>query len=153
DLDNTIREIRNTIFALHAPTVGLHTELGAVVAELNDRLNAVVTLHVEGPIDQAIPPPIADHLTAIVREAVTNAHRHGNAKTVEVMVRADADCTVRVVDDGAGTDMDLDAACLTGGEGLTNLSRRAQESGGTATLASHPGGGMTFEWRVPLDAG
>ncbi|MBK5289252.1 MAG: GAF domain-containing protein, partial [Acidimicrobiia bacterium] len=47
DLDNTIREIRNTIFALHAPTVGLHTELGAVVAELNDRLNAVVTLHVE----------------------------------------------------------------------------------------------------------
>ncbi len=151
DLDATIREIRNTIFALHAPTVGLNAQLGAMIAELNDRLDSEITLHVEGPIDQAIPPSVADHLTAIVREAVTNAHRHGAAKRVDVMVRADADCTVRVVDDGKGTDMDLESACQTGGDGLRNLCRRAEESGGTATFTARPEGGMCMEWRVPLD--
>lgn len=153
DLDATIREIRNTIFALHAPTIGLHTELAAVVAELDERLQTATTLHVEGPIDQAIPPQIAEQLTAVVREAVTNAQRHGAAKTVAVMVRADADCTVRVVDDGRGTALGLAEACASGGNGLVNLTRRAEELGGGVSLSPNPTGGTIFEWRVPLDPG
>lgn len=151
DLDTTIREIRNTIFALHAPTVGLHSDLAAVIAELNDRLGIVATLHVEGPIDQAIPPPIARQLIPVVREAVTNAHRHGHALTVEVMVRADADCTVRVVDDGRALDEPAADPAAGGGDGLVNLTQRAEELGGILTLDSRPDGGMIFEWRVPLD--
>ena len=151
DLDTTIREIRNTIFALHAPTVGLHSDLAAVIAELNDRLGIVATLHVEGPIDQAIPPPIARQLIPVVREAVTNAHRHGHALTVEVMVRADADCTVRVVDDGRTLDEPAADPAAGGGDGLVNLTQRAEELGGILTLDSRPDGGMIFEWRVPLD--
>ncbi len=150
DLDATIREIRNTIFALHAPSVGLHSDLIAVVAELNDRLGIAATLQVEGPIDQAIPPTIALQLIPVVREAVTNAQRHGNAKTVEVMVRADADCTVRVLDDGRSLNEpspDADA----GGDGLVNVARRAKDLGGVFTLSSRADGGMIFEWRVPLD--
>ncbi len=150
DLDTTIREIRNTIFALHAPTIGLHSDLIAVVDELNDRLGIAATLYVEGPIDQAIPPTIALQLIPVVREAVTNAHRHGDAKTVEVMVRADADCTVRVIDDGrelAEPSSDADAS----GDGLVNLMQRANELGGTLTLAPRADGGMIFEWCVPLD--
>ena len=151
DLDTTIREIRNTIFALHAPTVGLHSDLAAVIAELNDRLGIVATLHVEGPIDQAIPPPIARQLIPVVREAVTNAHRHGHALTMEVMVRADADCTVRVVDDGRALDQPAADPDARGGDGLANLTQRAEELGGILTLDSRPDGGMIFEWRVPLD--
>ena len=151
DLDTTIREIRNTIFALHAPTVGLHSDLAAVIAELNDRLGIVATLHVEGPIDQAIPPAIARQLIPVVREAVTNAHRHGHALTVEVMVRADADCTVRVVDDGRALDEPAADPAAGGGDGLVNLTQRAEELGGILTLDSRPDGGMIFEWRVPLD--
>lgn len=150
DLDATIREIRNTIFALHAPSVGLHSDLIAVVAELNDRLGIAATLQVEGPIDQAIPPTIALQLIPVVREAVTNAQRHGNAKTVEVMVRADADCTVRVLDDGRSLNEpspDADAS----GDGLVNVARRAKDLGGVFTLSSRADGGMVFEWRVPLD--
>lgn len=151
DLDTTIREIRNTIFALHAPTVGLHSDLAAVIAELNDRLGIVATLHVEGPIDQAIPPPIARQLIPVVREAVTNAHRHGHALTVEVMVRADADCTVCVVNDGRALDEPAADPAAGGGDGLVNLTQRAEELGGILTLDSRPDGGMIFEWRVPLD--
>ncbi len=151
DLDTTIREIRNTIFALHAPTVGLHSDLAAVIAELNDRLGIVATLHVEGPIDQAIPPTIARQLIPVVREAVTNAHRHGHALTAEVMVRVDADCTVRVVDDGRVLNEPSADAPESGGEGLVNLTQRAEELGGILTLDPRPDDGMIFEWRVPLD--
>ena len=151
DLDTTIREIRNTIFELHAPTVGLHSDLIAVVAELNDRLGIAATLHVEGPIDQAIPPTIALQLIPVVREAVTNAQRHGHAKTVEVMVRADSDCTVRVVDDGRALDAPTADTPDGGGDGLVNLARRAEDLGGRLTLHSRATGGMIFEWRVPLD--
>ncbi|MEO6469348.1 MAG: GAF domain-containing sensor histidine kinase [Acidimicrobiia bacterium] len=150
DLDTTIREIRNTIFALHAPSVGLHSDLIAVVAELNDRLGIAATLHVEGPIDQAIPPTIARHLIPVVREAVTNSQRHGNAKTVEVMVRADADCTVLVLDDGRALDEPSPHADASG-DGLVNLARRAEDLGGRLTLSPRAAGGMIFEWRVPLD--
>lgn len=151
DLDTTIREIRNTIFALHAPTFGLHADLAAVVAELNERLGIAATLHVEGPINHAVPMAIARQLIPVLREALTNAQRHGNAKTANVMVRADADCTVRVVDDGRALDAPSSDASGLGGEGLANLSQRANALGGTLTLDSRPGGGMVFEWRVPLD--
>ena len=150
DLDTTIREIRNTIFELHAPTVGLRSDLTAVLAELNDRLGIAATLHVEGPIDQAIPPTIALQVVPVVREAVTNAQRHGHAKTVEVTVRADSDCTVRVIDDGRALDEPSPDADVSG-DGLVNVARRAKDLGGTFTLSSRAGGGKTFEWRVPLD--
>lgn len=151
DLDATIREIRNTIFALHAPTIGLHAELTAVVADLNERLGSRAMLHTEGPIDRAVPPAVADHLTAVVREAITNAHRHGNATHIDVLVRADADCTVRTADDGSGIEGDPEALVASEGHGLANLAERARRLGGRCTVARNPDGGTILEWRVPLD--
>ncbi len=151
DLDTTIREIRNTIFALHAPTIGLHAELTAVVAEINERLGACATLHTEGPIDQAVPVSVAYHLTAVVREAITNAQRHGDAAHIDLLIRVDADCTLRISDDGTGIKAGFDSLVDQGGQGLANLRDRAQQLGGTCTVAGNPTGGMTLEWSVPLD--
>jgi signal transduction histidine kinase len=154
DLDTTIREIRNTIFALHSPTIGLRAELITVVAELDERLGVTSRLHVEGPIDRSIAPEIADHVPTVIREAVSNAARHGKAHTIDILVRADADCTVRVADDGAGMAADVTPGTPTdsGGHGLANLDHRARSLGGTLSVSPRPVGGTILEWTVPLDA-
>lgn len=150
DLDTTIREIRNTIFALHTPTIGLHVQIAAVVAEVDERLGVVTNLHVEGPIDLSVPPEVADHVPTVVREALTNAWHHGRGSTVDVVVRADADCMIRVVDNGTGITPDASAA--SDGCGLTNLASRAESLGGTLALTTRTGGGTVLEWKVPLGA-
>ena len=158
DLDATIREIRNTIFALHAPTIGLHAELLTVVTELDERLGVSTRLHVEGPIDHAIPPTVAEHVTTVVREAVSNAARHGAASRIDVLVRADADCVVRVADDGSGIISDVgpspapDTAATMSGNGLVNLHHRARSLGGTLVVTRRNEGGTLLEWVVPLEA-
>lgn len=150
DLDTTIREIRNTIFALHPPVTGLRTELVAVVGELDERLGVRIALHVEGPIDQSIPRAIAEHVPSVIREAVTNAARHGQAKAIDILIRADADCTVRVVDDGGGVRAGGEETAGSG-QGLANLAHRAESLGGSVVLEHHHDGGTILEWKVPLD--
>ena len=151
DLDVTIREIRNTIFALHQPTIGLSARVGSVAAEIDERLGLLTEVHFEGPVDHSVPPPIEDHILAVVRESLTNARRHGGAAHAEVLLRVDADCTIRVADDGSGI-ADLDAALAAGGYGLANLRTRATSLGGTFSLVPGPQVGTVAEWRVPLDA-
>jgi signal transduction histidine kinase len=148
ELDVTIREIRNTIFALHTPTAGLQADLSALVAELRERLGITIDFHVDGPIDLAVPSSVAEHLAPVVREAVTNVARHAQASRVDVDVDVGADIVVRVVDDGVG----MPTAAPERGEGLTNLAQRAAAAHGTFAVQAHPDGGTVLTWRAPLDA-
>ncbi|MGZ4675897.1 MAG: sensor histidine kinase [Acidimicrobiia bacterium] len=150
DLDATIREIRNTIFALHQPSVGLEAQLRALAKEMDSRLHCTTVLHAEGPIDTAVPETVADQLPAVVRELVTNACRHGGAQHLDVLVRVDANCTVRVADDGTGI-ADFDVAVQQGGRGLVNLLHRAEALGGRFGTVADGARGSVVEWTVPLD--
>ncbi len=123
----------------------------SVVAEIDERLGLLTDVHFEGPVDHAVPPPIEDDILAVVRESLTNARRHGGAEHAEVLLRVDADCTIRVADDGTGI-ADVDAAFAAGGNGLANLRARATSLGGTFAIAPGPRRGAVAEWRVPLDA-
>jgi signal transduction histidine kinase len=146
ELDLTIREIRNTIFALHAPTTGLAAELAALIAELRERLGITIDLRVEGPLELVVPSTVAEHLTPVVREAVTNVARHAQASRVDVHIDVGAEITVRVIDDGIGM-----PAVADRGEGLANLEHRAAAAHGTCTAVARPEGGTVLTWRAPLD--
>jgi len=146
ELDLTIREIRNTIFALHTPTIGLHAELVALVTELAERLGLVVDLRVAGPLDLAVPPAVAEHLSPVIREGLTNVAKHAHATHVGVEVRVDADVTVCIADDGVGV-----SGAAPSGEGLANLATRATAAHGTFTLTPAATGGTVLTWRAPLD--
>jgi signal transduction histidine kinase len=64
---------------------------------------------------------------------------------VRVSVRAaDGQVTVRVEDDGIGTD----PAHARGG--LANLQDRARDLGGTCEIRPGAAGGTVVDWRVPL---
>jgi len=99
-------------------------------------------------VDPALrPSPAAQEaLLRVVREAVTNAARHGQARRVWIYVDADEGITLRVVDDGVGFDPD-DAAGV--GFGLTSMRERVEELGGELRLESLPTVGTTVEAFLP----
>jgi signal transduction histidine kinase len=92
------------------------------------------------------PRGLRDAMVRIVREAVTNAVRHGDAGTVRVELRGPDPIVLRVRDDGTGFDP---GAVDGGGFGLTSMRERARAQGGELEVASAPGKGTTVELRVP----
>ncbi|MCK0116523.1 GAF domain-containing protein [Isoptericola sp. S6320L] len=149
DLDETISLIRTTIRGLQPSTgtvrrVGLRARLVAEVDAASHALGFTPALHMAGPVDTLVPPPTADHLVAVLREALSNVARHAGAQRVGVELVAGDDVVLTVSDDGHGIPADARRS------GLANLERRALELGGTLTVASaRPG--TTLCWRVPLD--
>jgi signal transduction histidine kinase len=145
DLDETIREIRSTIFALQAPRRrGLRVDIFAQTDAARETLGFAPELRFEGPVDSVVSDKVAEHLLAVLREALSNVVQHAKASRVEVLVRAGTDILLRVVDNGTGL-----PSSYRPGRGLRNLEVRAARLGGSFAAAPAPGGGTVIEWRVP----
>jgi two-component system sensor histidine kinase DevS len=145
DLQGVIQEIRTTIFDLHGT--------GAGPTRLRQRLDEAIEQFAgtgvrtksqfSGPLS-VIEPALADHAEAVVREAVSNAVRHGTATDVTVLVRVDDDLSIEVLDNGDGLSEDITAS------GLRNLQRRAHDSDGKFSVENAPGGGKVLRWSARL---
>ncbi|MER7893417.1 GAF domain-containing sensor histidine kinase [Micromonospora sp. NPDC094482] len=146
DLDATIKDIRRTIFELRTPmTAALRTEIREAVELAAESLGFRPSLELTGPVDSAVPDALRSELTAVLREALSNAVRHAQAHHVAVAVRVDAgEVTVTVTDDGVGCEPSAPRG------GLVNLRERAERHGGEFTLrAAHPRG-TELRWSAPL---
>lgn len=155
EVDQTIREIRRTIFSLHEPPAGaadLRAQLHKVVQDSTRLLGFEPELVVDGPVDSVVPDHLRPDLLATLREALANAARHAGASRVEVGVAVDRAATslrLAVRDDGAG--LPVGRTRHTGG--LGNMSARAQRWGGACEVHSEEGRGVTVTWSVPLVTG
>jgi signal transduction histidine kinase len=148
DIDDTIRDMRSVIFKIEvarAPGTSVRREVLDLVAGSARVLGFEPAVHLDGPIDTVVSADIARHLLAVMREALSNVARHAAATHVEVTVRADTDLVLEVVDDGTGAPVEPG-----GGNGLRNMTQRAQQLGGRADIVGSPGGGTRLEWVVPL---
>ncbi|MGW3265296.1 GAF domain-containing sensor histidine kinase [Streptomyces sp. NPDC001056] len=151
DLDDTIKIIRTTIFALQhrdrqEQAGGLRTQLLALTDESARVLGFAPALRMTGLLDTGVPGAHADHLLAVLREALSNAARHARATTVEVTAEAsDRSLRLTVADNGRGID-----PAATRRSGLANLRSRAEELGGTCHVARRDPTGTLLEWSVPL---
>ena len=145
DLDTTIREIRTAIFDLHstADDTGLRRRLLDTAAEAAGS-TVSPSLRISGPIDTVVPQDVASHAVAVVREAISNAVRHGHAGRVTLTVDVGDDLIVDVLDDGVGIPEDV------GRSGLRNLEDRARECGGRLSVHRVEPSGTRLIWRVPL---
>jgi signal transduction histidine kinase len=83
----------------------------------------------------------ATHLYRIAQEAINNATRHGNAKSIQVFFSHDEDATVlRVSDDGIGISKSTSSSP---GMGLSIMTYRANLAGGDLLIEEPPEGGTT----------
>jgi signal transduction histidine kinase len=153
ELDETIKEIRQTIFALHEPVEGPSSSArGRVLRETAQSaalLGFEPAVRFAGPVDSMLTVDTMDQLVAALREALTNAAKHANAKRVEVIVQIErGDVILLVTDDGIGV-----AVSGPGRRsGVANIAARAQDLGGSCRLERvYDHGGTRLTWRVPLD--
>lgn len=148
EIDATIRQIRSTIFGLHATRgqpVGARAMILQVITAATASLPGPPEVSFRGPIDLLVSEALRDDVVAVVREALTNVGRHAAAERVEIFVSADArSVEVEVLDDGKGLREDTVLS------GLANMRARAEALGGTFEIASRPIRGTRLHWTVPM---
>jgi len=146
-LDDTVRDIRTTIFDLHSAdsvdtSDSLRRRLLDIVTETAGPLEP--TVRMSGAVDSLVTGDLAADVEAVVREGVSNAARHSGGTHVTVTIDVSDSVVVEVVDDGHG--IDLEAAR----SGLRNLQQRAQKRGGDASAQPLRDGGTRLRWSSPL---
>ncbi len=152
-MDETIKDIRATIFALqardNAGEPDLRGDIVALVEEMTDMLGFAPSLRLGAGLGAQVGQEVGEQVLAALREALSNAARHADAGQVDVTVDVNSDgmLAVQVTDDGIGIPAEGRRS------GLRNLARRAEKLGGELRLEpANPGAarpGTRLEWRVP----
>ncbi len=148
DLDETIRQIRTTIFALEPPPTargGLRTQILEVRAGAARGLGFEPDVRFTGLVD-LIADIVGVEILATLREALSNVARHADAHWARITLTVSVEeVHLEVTDDGIGVIGPLDGV----GKGLDNMAGRAEALGGSFKLSARPKGGTRIDWRVP----
>jgi len=144
--ERALAESRRAIAVLaHPNEETLDAALVATVEELTSRAGSSARFLVDP--DVVVPPQTRETLLRIAREAVTNAHRHGRAQEITVVLSNHSGIRLRIADDGEGFDpASVDDAK---GFGLSTMRARTRSLGGALWLESTPSGGTTVEVVLP----
>jgi signal transduction histidine kinase len=152
-MDDTIKDIRATIFSLQARDQAgqpdLRGQVTALVEEMTPMLGFAPSLRLGAGLGGQVSGEVAEQALAALREALSNAARHAGASQVDVTVDMGPDgiLIALVTDNGVGIPAD------TRRSGLRNLAKRAEKLGGELRLgpadpaSARPG--TRLEWRVP----
>ncbi len=147
-LDDTIREIRSAIFALHSHTdakpASLRSRILYAAQEMAPALGFAPSVRLDGSLEEAVPAEVAEQLLTAIRESLANVARHASASHAELAVAVGEQVKLTVTDDGVGI--------TPGGRrsGLRNLEDRAIGLGGALAAVAILGGGTELVWQVPL---
>ena len=149
DLDETIKIIRSTIFGLRARDGGAGTGLRARVVraagEAAPVLGFAPSVRMEGLVDTDVPREIADHVIAVLSEALTNIARHAHAGRADVALETDGrEVRLTVTDNGVGIPAEGRRS------GLANMAERARQLGGEMKWTTPAAGGTALVWRAPV---
>jgi len=145
DLDATVQQIRNSVFALQDPTagLGLRVRIQDEIDSLRRSSPMEISCEYHGPVDSFLNTEVAEHVIAVIRELLSNAIRHSEAKRAKVKIHAERDrCEISVQDNGVGI---RDGKTKSG---LLNLDRRAHENGGTFEIRQLSQGGTEAVWSI-----
>jgi signal transduction histidine kinase len=139
--ERALDESRTAIAALSR---NVDDPLDVALAQAAEDVAARTGAHIRFDLTPGIQvtPDLREDLARIVREAVSNAARHGDASTVTVALSNTDGIRVSVSDDGKGFDPD---APRRRGFGLTSMRERAEMRGATVNVESRPGAGTKVE--------
>jgi len=167
NLDDSIALLRQSIFALEegrpqpdpadlepagAAAGGpadpsLRRSILDVVSELTPGIGVIPEITLDGPLDTAVPAPVAHHLLASLREVLSYSDGPRPPGRVAVAVSVDGMAvTLTITEDGpwwAG-------ASTADSAELALLHQRASQFGGTVTARPATDGMSQLSWRAPL---
>ena len=135
-------ELRNCLWDLRNQTLEQKDMCEAIRRTLKPHVgDAELLIRFNVPRDK-LSDLTAHSVLMIVRELVTNAVRHGHAKTVRIAGGLDGDALMLSVrDDGTGFDPDKHPGMAEGHFGLQGIRERVKRCDGTLSIDSAPGKG------------
>jgi signal transduction histidine kinase len=146
--DRAIGEVRTISHLLHPPLLdelGFDSAARWYVEGFSKRSGIEVRLHV-GDIVKRLPKEIELALFRVLQEALTNVHRHANARSVHVVITCtDEEAVLVVQDDGRGISKEVlekFRGGLAAGIGLAGMRERLGELGGTLEVQSEKTGSI-----------
>ena len=148
-LSHSIEEIRTLSHELRPAVVdqvGLPAALRGLAERLARRHNWTLELDLSDAFAR-LPSEIAVSLYRMAQEALYNAARHAEARTIGLSLRSVRNgLELRITDDGRGCDP---AAENGGGLGWLTLRERAAALGGVCRIHSTPGHGLEVTLWIP----
>ena len=146
--ERALDESRRAIAALtHSSEQPLDLALAQAAHEVANRVGTRLTLDLDASVH--VSAATREQLVRIVREAVTNAARHGKADMVTVALTNGNGLTLRIEDDGRGFEP---VAAGSDGFGLVSMKERAGALGGVLRVVSAPADGTQVELVLPQAA-
>lgn len=146
-----LRQLSRGIVPAGSEAGALRQALEQYVLDAASIMGIECTLRARGDFSD-IGAESAGHVYRIVQEAITNAVRHGQARSVSVrLARAGARCSLSVRDDGKGCDLSLVHPAHPG-MGLKSMQARARALQGQFSLHNRRSGGceVILRWSEPV---
>lgn len=149
-LNASIQEVRADIATLSPERVrrgNFRAAVQAVLDLLGTERTATFDLRIAEECARLVPPDTQAELLQFVREAVSNALRHGGASEIGIRLETDSDrLCLGVIDNGRGFPA---GGPPRGGHGLANLHARASAIGGELRIESTPEAGTRVVLTFP----
>ena len=154
--DRVMLEGRELMLDLRAES-SKATELAAALALAGNDLKRAYPAEFRVTVNgEPVPlhPVVFDEVHRLGREALSNAFRHSDARSIEAELHYERDqFRVCIRDDGVGIAAEvLSHGFRAGHWGLPGMRERAAKLGGHVDIWSRPGAGTEIELRVPATA-
>jgi signal transduction histidine kinase len=152
-LDQSRNDLRQSVGRLRSdgrPRRDLVTELQEMAEPMALGTGRGIVVEGSCPAER-VPELIGHHALRTCQEALTNAVKHSQAKTIRVIIGcANGTLTLQVLDDGVGFQPNNAPNSDNGHFGLSGMRERVHRLGGTVSIQSVPGQGTHLEARIPL---
>lgn len=151
EVQSTLVEVRRLVDGLRPPALdelGLAGAIRIQAARLdtgNVEAGTTISVQTAPTAFPDLPAGVEVAAFRIASEALTNAIRHGHARTCQVRLTVADELRIRVADDGRGL-----PRRIVRGTGLDSMRARAAELGGSVRIERRPGGGTVVDARIPL---
>lgn len=147
----SVTSMSDIVWAINPQRDSLHDLTSRMINHVEqlfeERDEVKVNFHIPDQNTQIrIPMDIRRDLYLILKEAVGNAAKHSNCKNLEISLLLEGGSILLMVsDNGRGFDPGEDSE----GNGLNNMRRRAEQSGGSFQIESQKDKGTTIKVRFP----
>jgi signal transduction histidine kinase len=148
EITRSVRSLSHRLHPARLQLMGLVEALEELQSEASGPNVTVTFTHQNVP--PSLPPELTVSLFRVAQEALQNALRYSQARTVSVDLRSlSGDIALTITDDGVGFDVE---AMWGKGLGLISMRERVEALGGTADIHSHPGAGTVLAVNIPASA-